>query len=146
MNQIINHKGKHYFKTKNGYKEILSSTDSSLGLPQPSQQFIEKYIKEYNKGNIFTDVMVECEEIINPAWESYFEFTDYCMKYGYDNQWYSKEEIKVNSDTINIKPIKTNWSREEVINLLKERDNHIQKYFSLKYDLLSINEWIEENL
>ena len=91
MNQIINHKNKYYLKTKNGYKEILSSTDTSLGnyiwkqtnkkakpynvqqniettkkvfipLPQPSQQFIEKYIEEYNKGQQITECLVEYEE------------------------------------------------------------------------------------
>ena len=33
-------------------KKIIASTDTSLGLPQPSTAFIEKYISEYNKGNI----------------------------------------------------------------------------------------------
>lgn len=32
-------------------------------LPQPSQQFIEKYIEEYNKGNIITEVKVHYEDI-----------------------------------------------------------------------------------
>jgi hypothetical protein len=31
-------------------------------LPQPSQAFIEKWIKEYNKGNIISEVMVDYEE------------------------------------------------------------------------------------
>lgn len=30
-------------------------------LPQPSPQFIEKYIESYNSGNIITEVMVEYE-------------------------------------------------------------------------------------
>ena len=62
-------------------KKIIATTDSSLWrpshkyasdvilLPQPSQQFIEKYIEEYNKGNIITDVLVEYELISN---EEYF--------------------------------------------------------------------------
>jgi len=39
--------------TKNGVfcKKIIATTDTSLNLPQPSKQFIEKYIEEYNKGN-----------------------------------------------------------------------------------------------
>ena len=40
-------------------KKIIATTDESLNLPQPSQQFIQKYIEEYNKGNIITDVLVE---------------------------------------------------------------------------------------
>lgn len=101
-------------------KKIIATTDISLqyaidkspynmeiyGLPHLSQQFIEDYIKEYNKGNVITDVEVEYEKIINPIWESYFEFIDYCMKNGYNEQWYSKEKLKVNPDnTINIKSI-----------------------------------------
>lgn len=62
MNQIINHKNKYYLKTKNGYKEILSSTDTSLGLPQLSQQFIEKYIEEYNKNNKVEYICKNCNE------------------------------------------------------------------------------------
>lgn len=31
----------------------------NISLPQPLQQFIEKYIEEYNKGNAITDVLVE---------------------------------------------------------------------------------------
>ena len=64
--------------------KIIATTDIKLGtseysdryresyfnpLPQPSQQFIEKYIEEYNKGNIITDVLVEYELISN---EEYF--------------------------------------------------------------------------
>ena len=69
---------------KNGCKKIIATTDTSLKidnphynigllayipLPQPSQQFIEKYIEEYNKGNVITDVLVEYELISN---EEYF--------------------------------------------------------------------------
>ena len=56
--------------------KIIATTDTSLKtdnpnydigklayitLPQPSQQFIEKYIESYNKGEIITDVLVEYE-------------------------------------------------------------------------------------
>ena len=59
--EIINHKGKYYLKTETGYREVLATTDTSLYihqketislpervfyLPQPSQQFIQKYIEE----------------------------------------------------------------------------------------------------
>jgi hypothetical protein len=58
-------------------KKIIATTDTSLFtkiqvnikhtdsinfyLPQPSQQFIEKYIESYNKGEVITDVLVEYE-------------------------------------------------------------------------------------
>ena len=104
MNQIINHKNKYYLKTKNGYKEILSSTDASLGLPQPSQQFIEKYIEKYNKGNVITDVLVEYEYLLDdravlPYWNL---------------------KINTKDNTITIKKIKDSWNREEVIELCKQ--------------------------
>ena len=50
-------------------KKIIATTDTSLEivskginpvyekLPQPSQQFIEKYIESYNKGEVITDVL-----------------------------------------------------------------------------------------
>ena len=65
---------------KNGCKKIIATTDTSLkidnpnydigrlayiNLPQPSQQFIQKYIEGYNKGNIITDVLVEYESDFN---------------------------------------------------------------------------------
>ena len=34
------------------WKKILASTDKSLNLPSPSEQFIQKYIESYNKGNV----------------------------------------------------------------------------------------------
>lgn len=59
-------------------KKIIATTNTSLKfgkdfpsviryktLPQPSQSFIEKYITEYNKGNVVTNVMVEYEAIGN---------------------------------------------------------------------------------
>lgn len=57
------------------FKSLIRNKDDYFYkcLPQPSQQFIEKYIEEYNKGNIITDVMVEykkCNEI-NPTLGKY---------------------------------------------------------------------------
>lgn len=68
--------------TVRGYhKKIIATTDISLillgefnttngkvgypqyKLPQPSQQFIEKYIESYNKGEVITDVLVEYETL-----------------------------------------------------------------------------------
>ena len=40
-------------------KETVSLPERVFYLPQPSQQFIQKFVEEYNKGNIITDVMVE---------------------------------------------------------------------------------------
>lgn len=40
-------------------KKIIASTDKSLGLPRPSNSFIQKYVEEYNKSSIITEIMVE---------------------------------------------------------------------------------------
>ena len=42
--------------------ELSNSNSIKFQLPQPSQQFITKYIEEYNKGNVITDVLVEYEQ------------------------------------------------------------------------------------
>lgn len=75
-----------------GFK-IIATTDTSLELPLISQQFIEKYIEEYNKGNVIKEVLVEYEGYVqSTTWE-------YDEPEGY--------RVKINSNnTINIKPIK----------------------------------------
>jgi len=60
------------------WEKIIATTDSNLKietsignqgsvmynpLPQPSQSFIEAYVKAYNEGEIITEVLVEYEEI-----------------------------------------------------------------------------------
>ena len=105
--EIINHKGKYYLKTETGYREVLATTDSSLWrpshkyasdvilLPKPSQQFIEKYIEEYNKGQQITECLVEYELISN---EEYFGNTVNPD----DDVPYFDERLKINSKDNNI--------------------------------------------
>lgn len=100
-------------------KKIIATTDASLtykipsgeiypewdykALPQPSQGFIEKYIKKYNKGNIITDILVEYETVFLPI-------------DAYPSQQKHVKQLKVSKDnTITIHPIKDNWTREELI-------------------------------
>ena len=106
------------FNTKpSSCKKIIATTDTTLKitispylfpeggacqsrdflLPQPSQQFIEKYIEEYNKGNIITDVLVEYELISN---EEYFGNTVNPD----DDVPYFDERLKINpkDNSINI--------------------------------------------
>lgn len=125
-----------HFKT--WHNIVIASTNPSLNLPQPSQSFIDKYISEYNKGNIITDIMVEYEE------------------YDHDEEWSDisgayetfKERVKVSKDnTITISKIRDSWSREEVKALLDELTNEL----SMRVDgrLISDTEydkWIEQNL
>ena len=117
----------------NGVREV----DFDINLPQPSQAFIEVFVREYNKGSIITEVMVEYEE----------RMTDFIIGK-------TVQILKVNpkDNTITIKRVKNSWNRDEVItNLLnykndllvelmrcKELDIPLQKSFTDK--------WIEKNL
>ena len=132
---------------KNGCKKIIATTDVSLGLPQPSKQFIQKYIEEYNKDNkdnIITDVLIEYELISN---EEYFGNTINPD----DDVPYFDERLKINSkdNTITIKKVKDSYSREEVIefgNKVKEYCKDGWKPDSLHRVFFEWDKWIEENL
>lgn len=166
--EIIKHKDKYYFKTKTGYREVLATTDTSLiindwlktkenniqgeyessnYLPQPSDQFIQKYIEEYNKGNIITDVDV--------LYESYCKHGNNCPSKGDYNKQHLCDvdyRLKVNmeNNNVTIKKIKDNWNREEVELLC--RDAYTTGYDtcmcheSNKGEDISEDNWIEKNL
>lgn len=127
----------HYLASQSkATKKIIATTDTSLGLPQPSQQFIEKYIEEYNKDNIITEVEVEYEGI-------------YGQPIINGSKTYKGFKLKVNLDnTINIKSVKDSWSRKEVIELLhKSLDANI--VFNNKFNEIfheQLDKWIETNL
>jgi hypothetical protein len=85
--------------------KIITTTDKSLGLPEPSPQFIQKYISEWNKGNIITEVMVEFETktLVKP-YDVYNETVTF---------------LKVDSNNcITITKVKDSYSKEEVKQLL----------------------------
>ena len=144
----IKHWDNNYAWTKD-CKKIIATTDISLttcqcrkvgyhklsckqtyNLPEPSQSFIQKFIEEYNKGNVITDVMVEYESIGR-------------MKSG---------GIETNIIEITIKKLKDSWNREEVIKLLKllKKDTINSIDLDINTDNLicdlEINKWIEKNL
>jgi hypothetical protein len=73
-------------KSYNVQQNIETTKKVFIPLPQPSQQFIEKYIEEYNKGNVITAILVEYE---------------LCNNVGY----LDSEKLKVSPDgTISIHP------------------------------------------
>ena len=142
------------FKPEN-CKKIISSTCTSLGLPQPSQQFIEKYIEEYNKGNVIKEVLVE---VILNEWKSkdfkpvIFHDIDRLIEFGYNpkfNFTFKKGGLKLDSQNqITIRKKKNVWYREEVIELLHKSlscnvtsSEKLNKVFHTQLD-----KWIEENL
>ena len=131
-------------------QKIISTTNPALNLPQPSKSFIDKYIEEYNAGNPITEVMVEYEldickrcngkgtEIVAILGECN------CLKCKGKGILSDNINLKVNPDnTINIKPIKDNWSREEVKQLCKLAF----KYHCDNSRTTSLpDKWIEDNL
>jgi hypothetical protein len=124
---------------KNTDKKIIATTDTSLGLPQPSQQFIEKYIESYNKGEVITDVLVEYEADLTTITK-----VDYGLQH-----WDYKLKVNPKDNTITIKKLKDNWNREEHISdiyrlcsLLYFSPNR-EVDFNTKEELFK---WIEDNL
>jgi len=111
-----------------------------LQLPQPSQQFIEKFIFCYNLGEIITDVLVEYEKI----------------QWNLDKQGSLRQEpefkLKINpkDNTITIKKLKDSWNREEVKQLLWKAYTHNFPKMSteeISKELIpTFDRWIKENL
>jgi hypothetical protein len=134
-------------------KKIIATTDRQLviegkapsgdiawrhPLPQPSEEFITHYVEEYNKGNVIDEVQVEYEKWIGKNYVGEFS-TDQDFNY----------KLKINPDnTINIKPKKDSWSREEVIKFAERYARMVQeKEIQLNaYKAIHNYKWIEENL
>ena len=121
-------------KENQTFKKIIATTDTSLYihqeetfylpervfyLPQPSQQFIQKYIEEYNKGNVITDVLVEYEYLLDdravlPYWN-----------------------LKVNpkDNTITIKKLKETYTKEELCQILEKYTSFIWSEVGIHYPI-----------
>ena len=137
--------------------KIIATTDTSLiigvpqfikgYLPQPSQSFIEKYVTEYNKGNVITDVLVEYENNYDLCYYTPAGGIECCDKI--DN-W----QLKVSKDnTITIKKVKDSWSREEVVTLCLKMQHEYPKFVQESCYIPNMreiaewtNNWISENL
>jgi hypothetical protein len=100
------------------FKKIIATTDSSLlvehklplmtqhlSLPQPSQSFLELYVKEYNKGNQIKEVLVEYEEIDSDK-----------LYTPQEANLYPKLKINPKDNTINIKSVKNSFTRKDMLN------------------------------
>ena len=117
-----------------GFKKIIATTDRSLqintfykvtgvfdgGLPQPSQQFIEKYIEEYNKGNVIIDVLVEYETLKTTANNKHF---------GEGHIYSITNKLKINpkDNTITIKKLKDSFNLEEMYKLMDDYQDYLFK-------------------
>ena len=108
-------------------------------LPQPSQSFIEKFVEEYNKGNIINDVLVEFE----PDGSEQQMYQD---RLG--DEFVTSWKPKVSRDnTITIRKVKDTWSKEEVIDLLYQSYSlGLNSDRSEIPEMNKLDKWIEENL
>lgn len=101
-----------------------------INLPQPSQQFIERYFDSYNKGNVITDVLVEYEDY------------DWDLLVSGNNTIHQRPKVNPKDNTITIKKLKDSWNREEVLSLIYNINRGVFQY-EASFDL---DKWIEENL
>lgn len=125
-------------------KSYNSGWNAKINLPQPSQQFIEKYIESYNKGEVITDVLVEYELYMQR--QSNVGTTRYVVSK--DNKTFNKLnfdriptllEVKINpkDNTITIKKLKDSWNRKELITEIEA--------FAQTYGLVSEgNKWTKK--
>lgn len=130
VRKIIATTNKHISK-----EVILKNERGSIEqlFPQPSQSFFEVFVREYNKGNVITEVLVEYNDTTDNEYPAYS----------------SPIWLRVNpkDNTITIKKIKDSWNREEVIDLLNRLNTQIDMTSSgLALGCNSFNKWIEENL
>ena len=171
-------------------KKVIATTDTSLkqfiyttmvidegdiyqSLPQPSQQFIEKYIEEYNKGNIIIDVLVEYEQDYTnrncstcslgtdgtcelnlekkccSSTNNATKHGDYwisCLDGEEDSEIY-KIKVTPKDSTITIKKLKDSWNREEVIEQMWSAYKAANTIFEDESALrVEFNNWIDQNL
>ncbi len=108
--------------------------------PQPSQQFIEKYIESYNKGEDITDILIEYEEYNH-------HHINYCgdgrsIKSAY-TEWRKKVKINPKDNTITIKPVKDSWNREELIENMWEAYKQANTIFTEEGLRNEFNKWLK---
>ena len=132
-------------------KKIIATTDISLTidnfkfgygkyLPRPSESFIKKYIKEFNRGYQIKEVMVEYEAAPN-------EFDNPMTNpLGIDNFEGAEWEVKANNNNeVIITKVKDSWSKGEVSRIVSEfakdfsRDNRLDFKSSFDYTMNWIN-------
>jgi len=123
-----------YFDRRN-CKKIIATTDNFLGLPRPSKEFIEAYIRTYNSED-------------GPVTEVVVEYVNFC-EYEEEETWeiHPDWRLKIKPDnTISIKKVKNSWNRKEVLNLFTRfSEKYIKDYDKISVKN-SIKAWIEENL
>jgi len=122
-------------------KKIIATTDKSLTtketvypeelihpLPQPSESFIQKYIENYNKGEVIKEVMVECDSKFETIQFGQAGFPEDDV-----SSWNDKPKVNPKDNTINIQLIKTSWTKEEVESLFNQFTEFISHHEPSEY-------------
>jgi hypothetical protein len=147
--------GELQWHSKHWHGLIIASTNPSLGLPQPSEGFIQKFIEKWNKDEKIEEVDVEYEidkyDIRNQYQDcpSGKYWMDEPIPPSPDNLYSNASHYipKVNpkDNTVTIKSIKNSWTREEVITLIKTFGRDFDLYVdTVQYK--EINQWLTKNL
>jgi hypothetical protein len=118
---------------ENHAKKVVASTDKSLGLPEPSKEFIEAYVKAYNEGKAITNVLVEYLD----TWTKQLREV-----YPESKELYHPTLMVKSDNTITIRKTKESWSREEVESLFTKFYKEVDVDLSGE----SFKNWIEQNL
>jgi hypothetical protein len=164
LNTVIQCKDLSTIKNKPLRKKIIATTDTSLiynrkqlydnglldkdeqcfykELPQPSQQFIEKYIESYNKGEVITDVLVEYEKVVEMR-QGYPKPSTANSKTEWNYDKIISYNLKVNpkDNTITIKKLKDSWNLEEMCSNMQYYMEHCKRA-----GYITPHQWLKENL
>jgi hypothetical protein len=119
---------------------ICGLMDKPNILPQPSQQFIKKYIDSYNLSEVNSNNMTIIEvlveyELLEDASQS-IDMTDGVFI----------PKINFEDNTITIKKLKDSWSREEMIKNIKSFADVFVANTNTACKQFDIDNWIKENL
>lgn len=123
---------KVYDKESNKLLKVIATTNENLNLPRPSNEFIIKFCK--NKGNI-SDILVEYETLKRVESSTNYELDDIINEDGEKiisidrSEFFQLTTLKVAKDnTITIRKIESEFTREEVLTLLKQAYDFGKKY------------------
>lgn len=122
--------------------------DAQWQLPHPSELFINQYIEAYNNNIPITECLVEFEEKEGNCSCYYPKFCKAPAHIDLNEKCRDEKHIllKINiNNEINIKSIKSSWSREEVTKILWKLANGLISR-SIKANDKDTEDWIKKNL
>ena len=114
---------KDYWDRRPTYKKIVATTDKSLGLPEPSQAFMEKYVE---LGGI-EEVDIEYESYIKGQCncQCHDDGTVMLHMVACCHPTIIYQPVKNSNNIITIYSVKDSWSREEMFQLMDNYQNYL---------------------